>query len=133
MLGGVSSEGIQKAKILAAAALIGVKVKQLAFELVANNATAACETALVKMKLDPALGACTASLVASGRRRLVSSSYNVDVTVNAKEVNVDKLVENLAAEGVSATTTEADPIDELSMVPGAVSYTHLTLPTTPYV
>ena len=69
VLAGVSAADARKASILAAAAIAGVKVKQLAFALDAVSATAACESAFAKMQLDSALGACDATVAASGRRR----------------------------------------------------------------
>ena len=118
MLAGVSSSEVRKASILAAAAIAGVKVKQLAFALDAVSATAACESAFAKMQLDSALGACDATVVASGRRRLAAASYDVEVTVNPEDVDDAALVATLAAEGISATATETDPIEELATISG---------------
>ena len=118
VLAGVSASDARKAGILAAAAIAGVKVKQLAFALDAVSATAACESAFAKMQLDSALGACDATVAASGRRRLAAASYDVEVTVNPEDVDDDALVATLAAEGISATATEADPIEELATISG---------------
>ena len=118
VLAGVSASDARKAGILAAAAIAGVKVKQLAFALDAVSATAACESAFAKMQLDSELGACDATVAASGRRRLAAASYDVEVTVNPEDVDDDALVATLAAEGISATATEADPSEELATIAG---------------
>jgi hypothetical protein len=118
VLAGVSAADSKKASILAAAAIAGVKVKQLAFALEAVSATAACESAFAKMQLDSELGACDATVAASGRRRLAAASYDVEVTVNPEDVDDAALVATLAAEGISATATEVDPIDELATISG---------------
>jgi hypothetical protein len=118
VLAGVSASDARKASILAAAAIAGVKVKQLAFALDAISATVACESAFAKMQLDSELGACDATVAASGRRRLAAASYDVEVTVNPEDVDDAALVATLAAEGISATATEADPIEELATISG---------------
>jgi hypothetical protein len=125
LLGDISDEATKaKAKLLADAAIAGVKVKKLAMALTAESKDDACEQAFSKMRLDASLGSCDAA-TASRRRRLVATA-SYDVTVMVSPVTVDETtltaaLENLAAEGVAATTTETDPAEALRAIPGVDS------------
>jgi hypothetical protein len=111
-----------KAKLLADAAIAGVKVKKVAMALTAESEDAACEQAFSKMQLDASLSACDAAVSTSRRRRLVANTA-YDVTVFVSPVTVDETalaaaLVSLAAEGVTATSTETDPTEELRAIPG---------------
>ena len=74
------------------------------------------------MQLDASLGACDAAVSTSRRQRLVADTA-YDVTVLVSPATVDKTtlaaaLENLAAEGVTATSTETDPTEELGDILG---------------
>ena len=122
LLGDISDEATKaKAKLLADAAIAGVKVKKLAMALTAESEDDACEQAFSKMRLDASLGSCDAATTRRRRRLVATASY--DVTVMVSPVTVDETtptaaLENLAAEGVAATTTETDPAEALRAVPG---------------
>jgi hypothetical protein len=125
LVGDISDEKIKaKAKLLADAAIAGVKVKKLAMALMAESEDAACDEAFSKMRLDASLGACDAATARRRRRLVATASY--DVTVMVSPVTVDETtlaaaLENLAAEGVAATETETDPVEALRAVPGVDS------------
>ena len=111
-----------KAKLLADAAIAGLKVKKVAMALTAETGDVACGQAFSKMQLDASLGACDAAVSTSRRRRLVAGTA-YDVTVFVSPVTVDETalaaaLESLAAEGVTATSTETDPVEELGAIPG---------------
>ena len=111
-----------KAKLLADAAIAGVKVKKVAMALTAESDDAACTQAFSKMQLNASLGACDVTDSASRRRRLVAeTSYNVTVYVSPVTVDTTTLaaaLENLAALDIIATSTEIDPTEELRAIPG---------------
>ena len=74
------------------------------------------------MQLDASLGARDASVSTSRRWRLVADTA-YDVTVFMSPATVDETtlaaaLESLAAEGVTATPTEIDPIEELGAISG---------------
>jgi hypothetical protein len=123
LLADISDESTRgKAKLLADAAIAGVKVKKVAMALTAETGDAACAQAFSKMQLDASLGACDAAVSTSRRRRLVADTAH-DVTVFVSPATVDEKtlaasLESLAAEGVTATSTETDPIEELRAIPG---------------
>ena len=72
LLGDISDEKTKaKAKLLADAAIAGVKVKKLAMALTAESEDAACDEAFSKMRLDASLGACDAATARRRRRRRV--------------------------------------------------------------
>ena len=90
--------------------------------LTAESEDAACEQAFSKMQLDASLSACDAAVSTSRRRRLVANTA-YDVTVFVSPVTVDETalaaaLVSLAAEGVTATTTETDPAEELGTISG---------------
>ncbi len=124
LVGDISDEKIKaKAKLLADAAIAGVKVKKLAMALMAESEDAACDEAFSKMRLDASLGACEVVESARRRRRRLVDAISYDVTVLLSPVTVDETalgsaLENLAGEGVTATTTETNPIEELRGIPG---------------
>ena len=74
------------------------------------------------MQLDASLGACDAAVSTSKRRRLLAiTAYDVTVFVSPATVDETELaaaLESLAAEGITATPTETDPIEELGAIPG---------------
>jgi hypothetical protein len=122
LLGDISDEKTKaKAKLLADAAIAGVKVKKLAMALTAESEDAACDEAFSKMRLDASLGACDAATARRRRRLVATASYDVTVMVSPVTVNQTTLaaaLENLAAEGVAATETETDPTEALRAIPG---------------
>ena len=67
-------------------------------------------------------GTCDAAVSTSRRRRLVANTaYDVTVFVSPVTVNETALAAalvSLAAEGVTATSTETDPTEELRAIPG---------------
>jgi hypothetical protein len=123
LLADISDESTRaKAKLLADAAIAGVKVKKVAMALTAETGDEACAQAFLKMRLDASLGVCDASVSTSRRRRLVADiAYDVTVFMSPATVDETTLaaaLESLAAEGVTATSTETDPIEELRAIPG---------------
>ena len=123
LLADISDESTRaKAKLLADAAIAGVKVKKVAMALTAETGDVACAQAFLKMRLDASLGVCDASVSTSRRRRLVADiAYDVTVFMSPATVDETTLaaaLESLAAEGVTATSTETDPIEELRAIPG---------------
>jgi hypothetical protein len=122
LLGDISDEKTKaKAKLLADAAIAGVKVKKLAMALTAESEDAACDEAFSKMRLDASLGACDAATARRRRRLVATASYDVTVMVSPVTVNETTLaaaLESLAAEGVAATETETDPTEALRAIPG---------------
>ena len=123
LLDGLGDDAMLKAKVklLADAAIAGVKVKKIALALTAESESDACDGAFSKMQLNSSLGACDVSASSSARRRLAATSaYDVSVFVSPATVDEATLaaaLENLAAEGVAATTTETDPIGEMKAIP----------------
>ena len=128
ILSGVSAADQRKAKLLANLAIAGVKAKEIAMAIVADDADAACADALAKGQIRPDsdAAACDAELSGGGGggasgRRLRAASYDVTLTVNPEEVDDIALVETLAAEGVAATSAEVDPIEALGAIAGVDS------------
>ena len=107
---------------MANAAIAGLKVNKIAMALTAENADVACGQAFSKMQLEASLGACDAAVSTSKRRRLLAvTAYDVTVFVSPATVDETELaaaLESLAAEGITATPTETDPIEELGAIPG---------------
>jgi hypothetical protein len=97
-------------------------VTKIAMALKAESDDAACTQAFSKMQLDASLGACDVAVSASRRRRLVAeTSYDVNVYLSPATVDTATLIsalENLAAESITATSTETDPTEELRAIPG---------------
>jgi hypothetical protein len=122
----VDEKAKMKATLLADAAIAGVKVMRVAMALITQSDDAACDQAFSKMRLDASDGACDVSNPSSAdekrRRRLFAdAARDVTVLVNPVSVNASKLteaLENLAAEGIAATTTETDPMEALRAIPG---------------
>ena len=124
LLADISDESTRaKAKLLADAAIAGVKVKKVAMALTAETGDVACAQAFSKMQLDVSLGACDAAVSTSRRRRRLVADIAYDVTVFMSPATVDETtlavaLESLAAAGVTVTSTETDPIEELRAIPG---------------
>ena len=125
LLAGIGDETTKaKAKLLADAAIAGVNVTKLSMVLTAETKDAACAQAFSKMQLDAGLGACDVDVAVTRRRRLSAPSNTAyDVTVLVSPVTVDAAtlataLGNLAAESVTATSTETDPTEELRLIPG---------------
>ena len=123
LLAAISDEETKaKAKLLADAVITGVKVQKLVMALTAESDDAACTQAFSKMKLDASFGACDVVVSASRRRRLVAdTAYDVTVLMDPATVTETTLaaaLRNLAAGGVTATSTETDPTEELRLIPG---------------
>ena len=108
--------------LFANAATAGVKITKVAMEVTATSTDAACALAFHIMKFNASLGACNVTVVSVRRRLLIASfNYDVDVFVSPVTANATEIasaMESLAAAGVDATTTETDPITQLSEVPG---------------
>ena len=123
LLADISDESTrERAKLLANAAIAGLKVNKIAMALTAENADVACGQAFSKMQLEASLGACDAAVSTSKRRRLLAvTAYDVTVFVSPATMDETELaaaLESLAAEGITATSTETDPIEELGAIPG---------------
>jgi hypothetical protein len=135
LLDGLGDDAMLKAKVklLADAAIAGVKVKKIALALTAESESDACDGAFSTMQLNSSLGACDVSASSSARRRLAATSaYDVSVFVSpatVDEVTLAAALENLAAEGVAATTTETDPIGEMKAIPELDAATVATFET----
>jgi CHASE2 domain-containing sensor protein len=70
-----NSDKKTKAKLLADAAIAGVKVTKVAMALTADTEVAACMQAFSKLKLDASLGACDVAIASSTlRQRLVAET-----------------------------------------------------------
>ena len=113
-----------KAKLLADAAIAGVKVQRLTAKLTAADEDTACSTAFTKAGMSSSDGACVATVASSGkRRRLSATAYDVELMFSASTVSDAALTaaaNELKANGVEGVTSEAsvDPIAELKTVPG---------------
>jgi hypothetical protein len=113
----------QKAKLLADAAIAGANVTKIKANLVAANATAACDDAYLKMGLISTVGVCDTSEAIVTRRRhlLVGTTFVVEIMLSSVEVNrsdVLTAVTSLSAAGVTAETTKEDALALLSTIPG---------------
>jgi hypothetical protein len=125
ILGDITNTRLKaKAKLLADAAIAGVKVKRLSAKLAADNEETACSTAFTKAGMSASDGACVATAASSGkRRRLSSTTYDVELMFSSSTVSDDALaaaeleMKNNGVEGVSSDTA-VDPIAELKTVPG---------------
>jgi hypothetical protein len=124
LLGDIGDEKAKvKAKLLADAAIAGVKVTKVTMALTAESDDAACAQAFSKMQVDASLGlVCDVAFASVRRRRLVGeATYNITLIVSPVTLDATTLaaaLANLAAEGVTATTTETNPIEELRDIPG---------------
>ena len=111
-------------KLLADAAIAGVKVQRLSAKLTAVDEDTACSTAFTKAGMSASDGACVATVASSGkRRRLSATTYDVELLFSSSNVNDDALkaaeleMKNNGVEGVTSQTA-VDPIEELNAVPG---------------
>ena len=123
LLADISDENTKaKAKLLADAAIAGVKVSKVAIALTVESEDVACAQAFSYMKIDASFGACDADVSTHTRRRLVTdTAYDVTVPMNPATVTETTLaaaLRNLASGGVTATSTETDPTEELGDIPG---------------
>ena len=113
-----------KAKLLADAAIAGVKVKRLKAKLTADDEDTACSDAFTKAGMSASDGACVATAASSRkRRRLSSTAYDVELLFSSSTVSDDALTaaaQELTDNGVGGVTYEAsvDPVAELKTVPG---------------
>ena len=112
-----------KAKLLADAAIAGVKVQRLTAKLSAADEDAACSSAFTKAEMSASDGACVAKAASSGKRRLSATTYDVEIMFSSAVVSDDaltKAADALKANGVDGVTSESsvDPIAELKVIPG---------------
>ena len=125
LLADISDESTRaKAKLLADAAIAGVKVQRLSAKISAADENAACTDAFSKAGMSAGDGACVATAASSGKRRSLSSTtYDVELMFSSSTVSDDALaaaeleMKNNGVEGVSSDTA-VDPIAELKTVPG---------------
>ena len=125
ILGDISDARVKaKAKLLADAAIAGVKVQRLSAKLTAADEDTACSETFSKAGMSAGDGACVATAASSGKRRSLSAmAYDVELTFSASTVNDDALkaaeleLKNNGVEGVTSQTS-VDPIAELKTVPG---------------
>ena len=112
-----------KAKLLADAAIAGVKVQKLMAKLSAADEDAACSAAFTKAEMSASDGACVAKAASSGKRRLSATTYDVEIMFSSAAVSdaaLTKAADALKANGVEGVTskTSVDPIAELKVIPG---------------
>ena len=112
-----------KAKLLADAAIAGVKVQRLTAKLPAADEDAACSAAFTKAEMSASDGACVAKAASSGKRRLSATTYDVEIMFSSAVVSdgaLTKAADALKANGVEGVTsqTSVDPIAELKDIPG---------------
>ena len=113
-----------KVKLLADAAIAGVKVQRLSAKISAADENAACTDAFSKAGMSAGNGACVATAASSGkRRRLHSTTYDVELMFSASTVSDDAIkaaeleMKNNGVQGVTSQTS-LEPITELKTVPG---------------
>ena len=114
-----------KAKLLAAAAIAGEKVKKMSAKVTAADETSACADYYTKAGISSSLGACVAT-ASSRRRALQAAAYDVEVFFKSSEISTSKLTAaaiSLEAAGVTgvSTQTSVDPVAELKAIPGVPS------------
>jgi len=112
-----------KAKLLADAAIAGVKVQRLTAKLSAADEDAACSTAFTKAEMSASDGVCVAKSASFGKRRLSATTYDVEIMFSSAVVSdsaLTKAADALKANGVEGVTsqTSVDPIAELKVIPG---------------
>ena len=112
-----------KAKLLADAAIAGVKVQRLTAKLSAADEDTACSAAFTNAEMSASDGACVVKAASSGKRRLSATTYDVEIMFSSAVVSDDaltKAADALKANGVDGVTSETsvDPIAELKVVPG---------------
>lgn len=117
LLSSLSGDTLKKATLLANAAIAGVKVNKIAMALNAASPAEACETAFTKMSIDAANGICDAA-TSSRRRSLQQTAYDVTVTVSPAVVDVATVTVLLTTNGITATMTSVDPMDEIATIDG---------------
>ena len=117
LLSGLSGDALKKATLLADAAIAGVKVSKIAMPLTAASPAEACETAFAKMSVEATNGICEAA-TSSRRRNLLQTAYYVTVTVSPAVVDVSAVTASLTTNGITATMTSVDPVDELALIDG---------------
>ena len=77
-------------KLLADAAIAGVKVQRLSAKLTAVDEDTACSTAFTKAGMSASDGACVATVASSGKRcRLSATKYDVELLFSSSNVNDD--------------------------------------------
>jgi hypothetical protein len=122
MLAGISDiKAKGKATLLANAAIAGIKLKKVEFGVSAVSEDAACNVAFITMQLTSGTNVCDVRESSGRLRHLTATNYDISVLINPAEINDSSLSEaltKLAAAGVSATTSEVDPIMELKLIPG---------------
>ena len=98
-----------KAKLLADAAIAGVKVQRLSAKLTAADEDTACSETFSKAGMSAGDGACVATAASSGKRRSLSAmAYDVELMFSASTVNDDALkaaeleLKNNGVEGVTS-------------------------------
>ena len=113
-----------KVKLLADAAIAGVKVQRLSAKISAADENAACTDAFSKAGMSAGDGACVATAASSGKkRRLHSTTYDVELMFSASTVSDDAIkaaeleMKNNGVQGVTSQTS-LEPITELKTVPG---------------
>ena len=95
----------KKAKLLADAAIAGVKVQRLTAKLTAADEDTACSTAFTKAGMSSSDGACVATVASSGkRRRLSATAYDVELMFSSSTVSDDALT---AAANVTVAVAKA--------------------------
>ena len=113
-----------KAKLLADAAIAGVKVQRLTAKMSAADEDTACSNAFTGAGMSAGDGACVATAAKRKRRRLHSTTYDVELMFSSATVSDDALTTAVdalkTADGVTSVTSQAsvDPITELKTVPG---------------
>jgi len=112
-----------KAKLLADAAIAGVKVQRLTAKLSAADEDTACSAAFTNAEMSASDGACVVKAASSGKRRLSATTYDVEIMFSSAVVSDDaltKAADALKANGVDGVTSETsvDPIAELKVIPG---------------
>ena len=111
-------------KLLADAAIAGVKVQRLSAKISAADENAACTDAFSKDGMSAGDGACVATAASSGKRRSLSAmAYDVELMFSASTVSDDAIkaaeleMKNNGVQGVTSQTS-LEPITELKTVPG---------------
>jgi hypothetical protein len=122
LLAGISDiKTKEKATLLANAAIAGVKIMKVEFGVSAVSEDAACNLAFITMQLTSGTNVCDVRESSGRLRHLTATNYDISVLIDPAEINDSTLSEaltKLAAAGVSATTSEVDPIVELKLIPG---------------
>ena len=121
-----------KVRLLADAAIAGVKVQRLTAKLSAADEETACSTAFTKAEMSASDGTCMAA-ASSGKRRLSATTYDVEIIFSSAVVSdgaLTKAADALKANGVEGVTskTSMDPIAELKVIPASTraSFKRLT-------